>query len=30
MRGDFFVGDAYLYEIKHVNFFASAAVGILG
>jgi hypothetical protein len=26
----FFVGDAYLYEIKHVNFFVSAAVGILG
>jgi hypothetical protein len=28
--GIFFVGDAYLYEIKHVNFFVSAAVGILG
>jgi RHS repeat-associated protein len=26
----FFVGDAYLYEIKHVNFLVSAAVGILG
>ena len=26
----FFVGDAYLYEIKHVNFFVSAAIGILG
>jgi len=26
----FFVGDAYLYEIKHVNFFVSAVVGILG
>jgi hypothetical protein len=26
----FFVGDAYLYEIRHVNFFVSAAVGILG
>jgi len=26
----FLVGDAYLYEIKHVNFFVSAAFGILG
>jgi hypothetical protein len=26
----FFLGDAYLYEIKHVNFLVSAAVGILG
>jgi hypothetical protein len=26
----FFVGDAFLYEIKHVNFFVSAAIGILG
>ena len=26
----FLVGDAFLYEIKHVNFFVSAAVGILG
>jgi hypothetical protein len=26
----FLVGDAYLYEIKHVNFLVSAAVGILG
>jgi hypothetical protein len=26
----FFVGDKFLYEIKHVNFFISAAVGILG
>ena len=26
----FFVGDGYLYEIKHVNFLVSAAVGILG
>ena len=26
----FFIGDAFLYEIKHVNFFLSAAVGILG
>ena len=26
----FFVGDAYLYEIRHVNFFVSAAVGIVG
>lgn len=26
----FFFGDAYLYEIKHVNFFVSVAVGILG
>jgi hypothetical protein len=26
----FFVGDKFLYEIKHVNFFVSAAVGILG
>lgn len=23
-------GDAFLYEIKHVNFFVSAAIGILG
>jgi len=26
----FFVGDAFLYEIKHVNFFVSAVTGILG
>jgi|HubBroStandDraft_6_1064221.scaffolds.fasta_scaffold264816_2 hypothetical protein len=26
----FLVGDAFLYEIKHVNFFVSAAIGILG
>ena len=26
----FFVGDKFLYEIKHVNFFLSAAIGILG
>lgn len=26
----FFVGDAYLYEIKHVNFLVSAAVSIFG
>ena len=26
----FFVGDAYLYEIRHANFFVSAAGGILG
>jgi hypothetical protein len=26
----FFFGDAYLYEIKHVNFLVSATVGILG
>ena len=26
----FFVGDAFLYEIKHLNFFVSAAVGVLG
>ena len=26
----FFIGDAFLYEIKHVNFFVSAALGILG
>jgi hypothetical protein len=26
----FLVGDAFLYEIRHVNFFVSAAVGILG
>jgi hypothetical protein len=26
----FFVGDKFLYEIKHVNFFVSAVVGILG
>lgn len=26
----FFFGDAFLYEIKHVNFFVSAATGILG
>lgn len=25
-----FAGDAFLYEIKHVNFFTSAAIGILG
>ena len=25
----FFVGDAFLYEIKHVNFYVSAATGIL-
>ncbi len=24
------VGDAFLYEIEHVSFFASAAIGILG
>lgn len=24
------VGDAFLYEIRHVNFFVSAAIGILG
>jgi hypothetical protein len=29
-RRFFFVGDAYLYEIKHVNFLVSATVGILG
>jgi hypothetical protein len=28
--GVFFVGDAFLYEIKHVNFLVSAVVGILG
>ena len=28
--GGFLVGDAFLYEIKHVNFFASAAIGVLG
>jgi hypothetical protein len=26
----FLVGDAFLYEIRHVNFFVSAAIGILG
>ena len=26
----FFVGDAFLYEIKHMNFFVSAAIGIPG
>jgi hypothetical protein len=26
----FFFGDKFLYEIKHVNFFVSAAIGILG
>jgi hypothetical protein len=26
----FLVGNAYLYEIQHVNFFVSAAIGILG
>ncbi len=26
----FLAGDAFLYEIKHVNFFLSAAIGILG
>ena len=26
----FLAGDAFLYEIKHVNFFVSAAIGILG
>jgi hypothetical protein len=26
----FLFGDAFLYEIKHVNFFESAAIGILG
>ena len=26
----FLGGDAFLYEIKHVNFFVSAAIGILG
>ena len=26
----FLFGDAFLYEIKHVNFFVSAAIGILG
>ena len=26
----FFVGDAFLCEIKHVNFFVSAAIGIIG
>jgi hypothetical protein len=26
----FFIGDAFLYEIKHLNFFVSAAVGVLG
>ncbi|MGB8061530.1 MAG: hypothetical protein WCF26_06535 [Candidatus Sulfotelmatobacter sp.] len=26
----FLVGDAFLYEIEHVNFFVSAAIGILG
>jgi hypothetical protein len=26
----FFVGDKFLYEIKHVNFLVSEAVGIFG
>lgn len=26
----FLFGDAFLYEIKHVNFFVSVAVGIFG
>jgi hypothetical protein len=26
----FFFADAFLYEIKHVNFFMSAAIGIVG
>lgn len=26
----FLFGDAFLYEIKHVNFFVSVATGILG
>ncbi len=26
----FLFGDAFLYEIKHVSFFVSAAIGILG
>lgn len=26
----FLAGDAFLYEIKHMNFFVSAAIGILG
>ena len=26
----FLVGGKFLYEIKHVNFFVSAAIGILG
>ena len=26
----FLVGDAFLYEIRHMNFFVSAAIGILG
>ena len=26
----FFLGDAYLYEIKHVNFLVPLAIGILG
>ena len=26
----FFLGDAYLYEIRHVNLFVSLAIGILG
>lgn len=26
----FLFGDAFLYEIKHVNFLVSAATGILG
>jgi len=26
----FLVGDAFLYEIKHVNFFLSLAIGIVG
>jgi hypothetical protein len=26
----FLIGDAFLYEIKHVNFIVSLVVGILG
>jgi hypothetical protein len=26
----FLVGDAFLYEIEHVGFFTSAAIGLLG
>jgi hypothetical protein len=26
----FLAGDAFLYEVKHMNFFVSAAIGILG
>ena len=26
----FLVGDAFLYEIEHVNYFVSATIGILG